>query len=377
MKKNIIKAISILMVLVTILTFGACKDDTNYEQSGNVSTTNGEESTTENKDMPKNVNPLTGKADLSDSAIGARPIAIMVENSPAARPQWGLSTPDIVIEGVVEGGITRMMWIYADAEDIPNKVGPTRSARHDYVEIAKGMNAIFVHWGGSNGADFKSKGNFTLAYQTIANLDMDNIDGMKYSGTYFFRDTTRNTSSEHRGCTSGTNIINAISKIGYSTKQTVQGWEPFEVSLEGANNVWGDTSVTGDCSAITVTFSSGYVHTFKYNAETKKYTNYLNNKAMTDGNNGKEMAVENVIVMYTPVDTLNTGKGHKEWNMEIKGEGFYVSGGVGQKIYWSKNGKTGALEFTSVNGQALVVNSGQTWIGVVPEANRSLTKVTE
>ncbi len=371
MKKNIIKAISILMVLVTILTFGACKDENNYEQSGNVSTTNGEESTTENKDLPKNVNPLTGRADLSDSAIGARPIAIMVENSPAARPQWGITTPDIVIEGCVEGGITRMMWIYADAEDIPNKVGPTRSARHDYVEIAKGMNAIFVHWGGSD-----EKG-FTLAYPTIKNLGVNNIDGMKYSGTYFFRDTTRNTSSEHRGCTSGENIIKAISKIGYSTKQTVKGWEPFEVSLEGANNVWGDTSVTGDCSAITVTFSSGYVHTFKYNAETKKYTNYLNNKAMTDGNNGKEMAVENVIVMYTPVATLNTGKGHKEWNMEIKGEGFYVSGGVGQKIYWSKNGKSGALEFTSVNGQALVVNSGQTWIGVVPEANRSLTKVTE
>ena len=36
MKKNIIKAISILMVLVTILTFGACKDNNQYEQSGNV-----------------------------------------------------------------------------------------------------------------------------------------------------------------------------------------------------------------------------------------------------------------------------------------------------------------------------------------------------
>lgn len=377
MKKNLIRVISLIMVLALMFTFGACKDENNYEQSGDVSTTNGEESTTENNEMPKNVNTLTGKADLSDSAIGARPIAIMVENSPAARPQWGLSTPDIVIEGVVEGGITRMMWIYADAEDIPSKVGPTRSARHDYVELAKGMNAIFVHWGGSNGNDFKSKGNFSLAYQAISNLGVNNIDGMKYSGTYFFRDTTRSTSSEHRGCTSGENIIKAISKIGYSTKQTVSGWEPFKVSLEGANNVWGDTSVTGDCSAISVTFSSGYVHTFKYNAETKKYTNYLNNKVMTDGNNGKEMAVENVIVMYTPVETLNTGKGHKEWNMEIKGEGFYVSGGVGQKIYWSKNGKSGALEFTSVNGQELVVNSGQTWIGVVPEANRSLTTVTE
>ncbi len=372
MKKKIIKAISVIMALsLLMLTFGACKDNNQYEQTGDVSTTNGEESTTENNDLPKNVNTLTGKADLSDSAVGARPIAIMVENSPAARPQWGITTPDIVIEGVVEGGITRMMWIYADAEDIPDKVGPVRSARHDYVEIAKGMNAIFVHWGGSD-----EKG-FTLAYPTIKNLGVNNIDGLTYSGTYFFRDTTRNTSSEHRGCTSGSKIQSAISKIGYSTKQTASDWEPYQVSLEGANNIWGDTSVMGDCSSITVTFSSGYVHTFKYNAETKKYTNYLNNKVMTDGNNGKEMAVENVLVMYTPVATLNTNKGHKEWNLEVKGEGFYVSGGIGQKIYWSKNGKSGALKFTSVNGQELVVNSGQTWIGVVPEANRSLTKVSE
>lgn len=371
MKNKLIKVISILMVLAVILTFGACKDDNNYEQTGDVSTTDPTESTTEaDKELPKNVNPLTGKADLSDRAIGARPIAIMVENSPSARPQWGITTPDIVIEGVVEGGITRMMWIYADAEDIPKKVGPTRSARHDYVEIAKGMNAIFVHWGGSD-----EKG-FTLAYPTIKNLGVNNIDGMKYSGTYFFRDTTRNTSSEHRGCTSGTNIINAISKIGYSTKQTVKDWAPFKVSTDSANTVWGDESVTGPCSSITITFSSGYVHTFKYDADSKKYVNYLNNKVMTDGNDGKQMAVENVIVMYTPITTLNTGKGHKEWNMEItNGEGCYVSNGVGQKIYWKKDGKSSALKFYGVNGQELTINPGQTWIGVVPEENR--TTITE
>lgn len=56
-------------------------------------------------------NPLTGESDFKVEAFGNRPIAIMVENSPSARPQWGLSTPDVVIEGVVEGGITRMMWL--------------------------------------------------------------------------------------------------------------------------------------------------------------------------------------------------------------------------------------------------------------------------
>ncbi len=370
--KKFIKVISIIMVLaLSLLTFSACGDNNKYEQTGNVTTTQPEESTTEKNKLPKNANPLTGRVDLSEGAIGARPIAIMVENSPAARPQWGISTPDIVIEGVVEGGITRMMWIYADAADIPSKVGPTRSARHDYVEIAKGMNAIFVHWGGSDEKGFK------LAYPTIKELGVNNIDGLTYSGTYFFRDTTRKTSSEHRGCTSGTNIQKAIAKLGYSTKQTVENWAPFKVSAEGADAVWGDIDETGKCSEIKVTFSSGYVHTFKYDAATKKYKNYLNNKVMTDGNNGKEMAVENVLVMYAPVSTLNTVKGHKEWNLEVKGEGFYVSNGVGQRIYWSKNGKTGALKFENVSHQELTVNSGQTWIGIVPEANRGLTEVIQ
>ncbi|MBR5203230.1 MAG: DUF3048 domain-containing protein [Clostridia bacterium] len=379
MRKNIIipVVIAVLALILVIFAIAANKDESNYEQTGEVTTTEPSGTPKDDYTLPQGVNTLTGKKDLSDSAIGGRPIAIMVENSPAARPQWGITTPDIVLEGVVEGGITRMMWIYADAEDIPEKVGPVRSARHDYVEIAKGMNAIFVHWGGSDAKNYTSKGKFTLAYETIANLSVNNLDATKAAGAYFFRDNTRNTSSEHRGCTKGEMLINAISKFGYETKQTVENWEPFNVSQEGATNIWGDTSVTGDCKEISVTFSTGYVHTFKYDAETKKYTNYLNGKAMTDGNNNKEMAVENVIVMYTPVTTLNTGKGHQEWNMEVRGEGFYVSNGVGQKINWQKHGTTGALKFYSVNGQELMVSSGQTWIGVVPEANRSLTTVTE
>ena len=222
MKKKIIKVISVMMALsLLMLTFGACKDNSEYEQSGEVSTTEPNTTPKDDYKLPEGVNTLTGKKDLSDSAIGSRPIAIMVENTPEARPQWGLATPDIVLEGLAEGGITRMMWIYADAEDIPEKVGPVRSARHDYVEIAKGMNAIFAHWGGSDASNYKKKGNFTLAYETIANLDVDNLDATKSAGSYFFRDTTRNVSSEHRGCTSGKNLINAISKFGFTTKQTL------------------------------------------------------------------------------------------------------------------------------------------------------------
>src|SRR4030067_1993457 len=41
-----------------------------------------------------------------------RPLAVMVENSPDARPHSGLNRSDIVYEAVAEGGVTRFMPIY-------------------------------------------------------------------------------------------------------------------------------------------------------------------------------------------------------------------------------------------------------------------------
>ncbi len=369
MKRNIVRLVSVLLaVSLMICSFVGCGKDENPETTteSTTSTIFVEEPTTETQ-IPDNVNPLTGVADLSEDAIDGRPIAIMVENSPAARPQWGITTPDIVVEGVAESGITRMMWIYADADKIPSKVGPVRSARHDFVELAKGMNAIFVHWGASDGG----KIGFQLGYQAIRNLGVNNIDGKKYEGSYFFRDTTRNTSIEHRGITTNTAVKNAIAKLGYSTKQTSDSWMPFAVATN--DNVAYLNEV---CSEIKVTFSTGFTHTFKYSSAENKYYNYLNNTVMTDGNNGKSMTVENVIVLYVPVTTLNTGAGHKEWNWEAtNGQGYYASNGNGQKIYWSKAGKSAPLKLTDENGNELVVNKGQSWIGVVPAENKGLTQI--
>lgn len=374
MKRSLIKIISVLLaVSLMVCSFVGCNKEEPEAPDNNTSTTApAGESTTDvdSIEIPENVNPLTGVADLSDEAIGARPIAIMVENSPAARPQWGITTPDIVVEGVAEGGITRMMWIYADINKIPEKVGPVRSARHDFVELASGLNAIFVHWGASDG---KSVG-FQLGYQAIRNLGINNIDGKKYEGSYFFRDTTRSTSIEHRGITTQTAIKKAISKLGYSTKATTDNWQPFDVNAIMQSITPSNTT---NCSQISVTFSTGFTHTFKYDTMSNKYYNYLNSTLMTDGNNGNAMAVENVIVLYVPVTTLNTGAGHKEWNWEAtNGTGYYVSNGVGQEITWSKAGKSQPLKIKDANNKELVINQGQSWIGVVPADNKGLTKVS-
>lgn len=260
-----------------------------------------------------------------------------------------------------------MLWVYADAAKIPNRVGPTRSARHDFVELASGMDAIFVHWGGSDG----SKVGMTLGYQAIRNLGVNNVDQMTNAGSFFTRDSSR--AAPHNGIISGTSIESAIAKLGYRTKTLSNNWKPYGVAVEGQNPT--STNIES-CSEITVTFSTGFSHTFKYNSTDNKYYNYLNNTLMKDGNDGSSMAVENVITLYVPVTTLNTKEGHKEWNLEVtNGEGYYVSNGVGQKIYWSKAGKSAPLKIKDINNKELVINKGQVWMGFVPAGNQSLTKV--
>ena len=379
MNKQIIRIISVVMVLTLILcTFAACGNGKDkYEEDPNfVPQTTDPIVDKEEDEIPANLNPLTGLQDLTEDAQGSRPIAIMVENTPEARPQWGITSPDVVIEGMAEGGVTRMMWIYADSNKIPDKVGPVRSARHDFVELAAGMNAIYAHWGGSDG---KNLGKY-MAYQAFDKFDVDHIDALKYEGSYFFRDTTRtNVSIEHRGITSKSAIQKAIKNLAFDTKQTLTDWAPYKVAVDEGKIPWSDSSSdSGTCTSITVTFSSSYKHTFKYNEKDKLYYNYLNNKLMTDGNNDKPMAVKNVLFLYVPVESMNTEKGHVDWKFEAKDndhKGMYIVNGTGRKISWNYDEKTASLKFYDFDNTPLTIYPGQVYIGIVPIANRDLTVV--
>ncbi len=92
---------------------------------------------------------LTG-LNVVESNATRRPLAVMVENHPDARPQVGLIHADWVFEAIVEGGITRFMAVFS-SEDA-DTIGPIRSARPFYVHWAAGLNALYVHAGGSQAA---------------------------------------------------------------------------------------------------------------------------------------------------------------------------------------------------------------------------------
>jgi hypothetical protein len=65
-------------------------------------------------------------------------------------PQSGLRPASTIVEMPVEGGLTRLMLVF-DRTD-PERVGPVRSAREYFVELAGRIDAVLVHDGGSPGA---------------------------------------------------------------------------------------------------------------------------------------------------------------------------------------------------------------------------------
>ena len=355
MKKNSVKKL-LSVFLCLVLTVGVFASCGKQEEEPTTTEAPTVQVTEAKREIGKN-NPLTGESTLDAKMVGKRPIAIMVENSPSARPQWGLSTPDMVVEGVVEGGITRMMWLYADVNDVP-KVGPTRSARHDYVELAEGFDAIYTHFGGS-----------PYAYTTLEQDKVQDIDGVKGDGKYFKRDSSRKVSKEHTAYTKGEWLAQAIrdKKIRTDVKD---GAERLFTFSEEKRTLPG-----GACQSIKVEFSNSYTHTFTF--KDGVYWNHMNKEEMKDAN-GETMQVSNVLVLYCGTSIVpGSDKGHQDWDLS-GGKGVYVSNGTYQNITWEKGSSknaTAPLKLMDEDGKELVLNTGKSWVGFVPKDNQGKTVI--
>ena len=83
----------------------------------------------------------------SSTEIEGRAVAVMINNHPAARPQSGLHKADIVYELLAEGDVTRFLAIFQSEQ--PDNIGPVRSARSYYIELAKGYDSLYIAHGNS------------------------------------------------------------------------------------------------------------------------------------------------------------------------------------------------------------------------------------
>ncbi|MCR4633244.1 MAG: DUF3048 domain-containing protein [Erysipelotrichaceae bacterium] len=298
-------------------------------------------------------NPLTGLK-MKETAIGKRPVAFMVENTPPARPQWGMDdsqySPDIILEGEVEGGITRTMWLFADFTSLPELIGPMRSARPPYVRFSELFDAIYVHWGQSDSA-----GTYIGASDVIARDGVDNINQLQYRGyvQLFGRNWERDVATEHTGVVYTDKLPQAIEEYGYRTERNNDHFTSFEFTDEAV------TVSDTPCNEMTITISDrSWVKHWTYSKTDKLYhTEDFENK----------LTRKNIIVLYDQTEYITKPGAYFSYcNYQmISGHGKLASEGTVMDITWEV--EKGKLVLRDPDGEVIALNRGKTYIAWISD----------
>lgn len=288
-----------------------------------------------------------------------RPIALMVENTSAALPQYGLSKADIVYEVPVEGGITRCMAVFQDYSGM-EKVGNVRSCRHYYCYFAKEYDAIYVHAGASN-----------YAYDNILGTGyIEDIDGITGKGSnFFFRDDSEGKKAPHNYYTTSEKLAAAITDYGYNTALSEDFQNHFNFAKEDTENMLENG---GDAAVIELYFYNPDAY-YVYNADDGRYYRYEFGKEHVDGIDGSQLSAKNIIIQNVDSRVMDD-KGRLDFSVMAGGSGYYITNGKYIEINWTRDSEYDITHYYDKDGNEITVNPGNTWIEISENDNASKNK---
>ena len=313
------------------------------------------ESTAEADIITDNINMLSG-LELSDKVQNYRPIAIMVQNNPKARPHSGLIYADIVFELVAEGGVTRFVTLFSSYDaDI---IGSVRSARIYFAEIARSFDPIYTFWG-----------TYPQCYEAIKNMDMDVLDANSTAYVNYtsagWRDRSRSDALEHTAFIDTYGIKEDAAKFGYSLEG---GQSPMAFKIDAPE------PERGNITDIVVNFSSkSYLAGFTYDKNTNKYLKSLAGQPHVDYETGNQISLNNVVVLLTDIEGPIDSSGHmavRSTGTHDEDEAYYFMDGKVIEGTWARNSIFDSFEFKDTDGNQILFNRGTTWVCVIQSIER-------
>ena len=269
-----------------------------------------------------------------------RPFAVMLAGDLEAWPLSSISQADLVVEmPVVTGGITRYMAIYVC--DNPTEIGSIRSARHDFIPLAMGFDAIFAHWGGSH-----------FALDKLNNKIMDNVNALYLDGSVFFRKP--GLPGPHDGFTTIEKLEEYSERMGYRMESNFDGYKFYDEENPSDKN-----------GLLTIGYYSIYKVDYEYDAETNSYLRSKGDKKDIDKLDSEQITAKNVVAMFAASRQIEG-----QYNdMDIEGEGKAIVYQNGREIkgIWQKdkNNLKSKLYFYDESGEEIRFVPGKIWIQVV------------
>ena len=290
--------------------------------------------------------PLTGMAVDSEAATKQAVTAVMIENSPDARPQSGIKQAGIVYEAVAEGGITRFLALYQEAK--PGLIGPVRSVRMYYVDWVAPYNASVAHIGGS-----------AAALAEVRNGSYRDIDQF-FNAPYYWRATDRY--APHNVYTSFEKLDALNAAKGYK-ESTFTAWPRTD----------GKPAATLDATSIAINFSGPLFNT-QY-AYDKGSNTYLRSVGGADSNDREDGRIAPSVVVAMKVNMVRVLEdGYRESIQTTgSGEAIVFQNGTATTATWHKGSRADSIKFTDANGKEIALTRGQTWIAAVPNGSGSVS----
>ncbi len=290
--------------------------------------------------------PLTG-ATVTKEQSELPVTAVMIENSPDARPQSGLNEAGVVFEAIAEGGITRFLTLWQEAR--PDYVGPVRSVRPYYVDWLQGFDAAVAHVGGS-----------AEALQKIKNEGVKDLDQFYNPGPY---KRVSNRYAPHNMYTSMTALLDLQRSKGWGTS-TFSG---FPRKTEAASS-------TPTARSIDITISGALynVH-YDYNAAGNNYLRSEGGKPHLDERSKQQISPKVVIAIVVPYSIQRDGI-HSTYGTIGSGKTYIFQDGIAAEGTWEKTSAKSQITFKDAAGNPIKLNPGQTWITATSIANNVVYK---
>ncbi len=260
------------------------------------------------------------------------PYSVMIENYIEARPLSGISKANLVFEIPVEGGITRLMAIF-DASSTVDKIGPVRSARPYFVDLAKAMEATYAHVGGSPEALNKISGL----------MGFRNLDEMA-NGQYFWR-TDR--AAPHNVYTSTDQLSRAVQTKKWQTGD----FKPWAYDDQASSTI--------QAMDVKIPYGGNYSVTWKYDQSKDMYQRYLAGKADKEAD-GSLVYVKNVLLVYTEERVLDE-VGRLGVRTTGQGKAVLYRNGTDVTGLWSRDA-TQFIKVQTATGNDIAFARGTTWV---------------
>lgn len=283
---------------------------------------------------------------VKPSAAARWPLAVMIDNDSKARPQSAIGLARVVYETLAEGGATRFMALFDGTEEA-SKIGPVRSARHYFVQLAEEYKAAYVHAGGSPQAAALLRTSPVTEFNLIGS-------GARYGYRDKSQPAPHNLYTDDRLMTFARRDKKLLDKPAEYASWLFEPEPPLSQRPT--------TPLTVSIKFSGKTFQADW----RYNRDRNVFERSTGELPHLDALTNAQVTAKTVVVISVPAEKSLGEKGRIDFSVTGEGKAKVFKDGTGVEGTWKRLTTADRIRFFDAAGAEIPFHPGPIWIEVLP-----------